>query len=115
MSFLVLKTKKVIYLFLHLFVPLFSIITFLFFDNIKLKFKDTFYGLLPVAIYGLGYVSNVLVHVEDGKISQKYDFYYFAQGNAWSLLLIIPLFFVFTYCISFLLYRITCKLSGEEE
>lgn len=63
-------------LFFHLFIPVLSIINFMFIERCnKINFKDTLLGLVPMALYGIFYVTNVFTHIENGAVSPKYDFY----------------------------------------
>lgn len=57
-------------LFFHLLIPLLSILNFILFEKTdKFKFKDTFYGVVPALAYALFYLINILIHVQDAKIS----------------------------------------------
>ncbi len=97
-------------LFYHLLVPVFSIITFIFFErNDKLSFKYSFYGLFPMTLYGLFYITNVLIHMQDGKVSTKYDFYWFVQEGVWTAFIVVPIIVVITYFISVVLWSINRK------
>lgn len=98
-------------LFFHCIVPLFSIITFIFFENTKdIRFKEVFYGLLPTFIYGLYYLTNVLIHAENGKVSPTYDWYYFVYYGVWTAVISIPIIFLITYLISLLLWYLNKRL-----
>lgn len=97
-------------LFFHLIIPVLSIISFIFFENTnKLKYKYVLFGLLPTFIYGIYYLINVLVHVENHLVSTKYDFYYFVQNGVWTSVIVIPIIFVITYVISLILWKINRK------
>lgn len=94
-------------LFFHLFVPVFSIISFILYEkNNKLKLVNTFYGLIPVVLYTLFYLFNVLIHIENGIVSTKYDFYWFVQKGMWTSIIVIPLMLIIAYCISFILWKL---------
>ena len=69
-------------LFFHLIIPLLSIIVFTIFEKTnKLSFIHTLYGLIPLALYGIVYMPNVITHMHNGQISTQYDFYnYFQKG-----------------------------------
>lgn len=93
-------------LFFHLLVPVFSIITFVFFERTdKLKFRYSFLGVSSAIIYAMYYVTNVIIHIENGKVSPEYDFYYFVQGGMWQIFIVMPLLLGITYGISVLLWR----------
>lgn len=93
--------------FFHLLTPILSIITFTCFEKTdKLKLKDTFYGLVPVLIYAIYYISNVLIHLEGNEISHQYDWYWFFRNGITSILIVAPLILSITYLISFCLYQL---------
>ena len=92
-------------LFFHLLVPVFSIITFIFFErNNKMSFKYSFYGLIPVIMYGLYYLINVLIHMDNGIVLPEYDFYYFVQNGIWTAIVVVPVMFIISYTISLILW-----------
>ncbi len=92
-------------LFFHGLIPFVAMINFIFFTNTdKLKFKDTYYGLIPMILYAIYYITNVLLHLENGKVSPDYDWYYFVQGNILKVFFVVPLIFVLTYFISYSLW-----------
>ena len=94
-------------LFFHLITPVLSIITFIFFEKTsKLDFKCTFLGIIPMFIYGIVYTTNVLIHANNGKIDPIYDWYHFVQGGMYQLLFVIPIMFIVTYIISFMLWKL---------
>lgn len=93
-------------LFFHLIIPVLSIINFVFFEKTnKLDFKYTFFGLSPTIAYGVFYTSNVILHIENGKVSTKYDWYWFAQNGLWTIPITIILMLVITYIISLILWK----------
>ena len=97
-------------LFFHLIIPILSIVSFIFFTSTKkLSYKYTFMGLVPSFIYGIYYLTNVLVHMENYKVPPKYDFYYFVQNGVWTSIIVIPIIFVITYIISLLLWKLNRK------
>jgi hypothetical protein len=49
-------------LFLHLSIPLLSIAEFVIFEKARPTVKECFFAALPVFIYGVGYLINVLVN-----------------------------------------------------
>ena len=97
-------------LFFHLFIPVFSFITFAFFEKTeKLLFKDTLYGLVPCFIYSIYYTINVLIHMEDGKVSPIYDWYWFVQNGIWMVFFVAPMILGISYLISLILWRLNKK------
>ena len=98
-------------LFFHLLIPVLSMITFMFFENTnKLKFKDSFYGLVPMFIYAIYYVINILIHIENGKVSPEYDWYWFVQKGMGAIFIVIPVMLLITYLISLVLWKVNRRL-----
>lgn len=91
-------------LFFHLIIPLLSIIVFTIFEKTnKMSFKHTLYGLIPLAVYGLIYMPNIITHIHNGKVSAQYDYYnYFQKG-----VLVAVIAFTVQYIV---MYLITCLL-----
>ena len=91
-------------LFFHAVIPILSAIVWIFTeDTDKLRFRDTFIGVIPMAIYAVFYCANAFAHVVDGKVPMEYDWYGFVQGGIVYALVALPLMLVATYFISFLL------------
>ena len=103
-------------LFLHLIIPVASIISFIIFlrDN-KLSFKYTLWGIIPTFIYGIWYLTNVLIHMEDGKVSPRYDFYWFVQQGVKSAIIVVPIIFIISYLISLVLWRFNKSFKSNKE
>lgn len=92
-------------LFFHLLIPLMSILNFTVFEKTdKLRLQDTLVGLIPTALYACYYLSNVLIHMENGKVSTLYDWYWFVQSGVWTAVIVVPIIFVFSYLISLFLW-----------
>ena len=97
-------------LFFHLTTLLLSTIIFIFFEKIdKLNFKYTFVGISPTTIYALFYLINVLIHIENGKVSPVYDWYYFVQGGLINTVIVLPIMLIVSYLISLLLWKFNRK------
>jgi hypothetical protein len=97
-------------LFFHLIIPVMSIMTFVLFEKTnKISFKNTFYGLIPTAMYGFYYLINVLIHMENGKVSPIYDFYWFVQNGVWTAFIVVPIIFIITYLISLSMWKLNRK------
>lgn len=91
-------------LFFHLIVPILSIITFILYEkNRILTIKDTFISMIPVILYSIFYISNILIHITDDYVLSNYDFYGFLRGGYDTIFLVILLVFVITYGISLIL------------
>ena len=97
-------------LFFHFIIPVTSILNYIFFEKTDiLKFKHTFYGLLPTLLYEMYYTSNVLSNMKDGKVSPAHDWYYFTQNG---LLIAISIPFIMlgiTYVIALIIWRLNRK------
>ena len=101
-------------LFFHLIIPVLSILNFVLFEKTdKISFKNIFYGIIPTAVYGCYYLFNVLIHMENGKVSTTYDWYWFVQNGVWTAIIVVPVIFLITYIISLVLWRINRIKKGE--
>ena len=97
-------------LFFHLITPVLSILTFVLFEKTEgINFKYVFYGLIPVIIYAIFYMTNIIIHLEDGKVSPKYDWYWFVQGGIMQSFYVIPGILMITLAISLGLYFLNKK------
>ena len=93
-------------LFFHLLVPLLAIISFILFEKIQLNKKVVYLSLIPVLLYGIYYVINILTHVVDGMIPYTYDFYGFAQGGMHTIVFVFAFILLLTYGISLIIYKL---------
>jgi hypothetical protein len=94
-------------IFFHLIIPILSIINLTIFEKTnELKFKDTIYGMIPTIIYAIGYITNIIIHVENGKVSPIYDWYWFVQNGITSALIVAPMILLMTYIISLILWKL---------
>lgn len=97
-------------LFFHLLIPLISIINFILFEKTdKLTLKDTKYGLIPSIIYAVFYLTNIFIHMEGGKVSPTYDWYWFVQNGVWTAIIVLPVLALITYLISLLIWKLNRK------
>ena len=95
-------------LFFHLIIPVISIITFIFFEKTdKLNLKDSSFGLIPTGLYAVFYLINIVVHMENGKVSPLYDWYWFVQNGVWTAVIVAPFMLLFTYLVSLILLKIS--------
>ena len=94
-------------LFFHLIIPVLSIITFVFFERSdKLNLKESIWGIIPTFLYGIFYLINVLIHMENGKVDFKYDWYWFVQSGVWTAFIVMPIIIVISYLISLILWKL---------
>ena len=87
----------------HLVVPVISIITYIFFEKHDNKYKYAILGIIPMFLYSIFYTTNILIHLNNGGLTFKYDFYGFLQGNLNNIYLVIPVIYLISYIISVLL------------
>ncbi len=98
-------------LFFHLIIPLLSIITYIRYEHHLNKYSYALYGIIPMFIYSIYYSSRVLIHLNDGGLTFKYDFYGFLQGNLNNIYIVIPVIYLTAYLISLFLIFFNKKLS----
>lgn len=97
-------------LFFHLLIPMISVLTFIFFEKTtELKMRYSLLGTLPTIIYAIFYLINIIIHVEDGKVSPLYDWYWFVQGGLWQTFIVLPLMIGISYVISLILWYFNRK------
>lgn len=98
-------------LFFHLIIPVMGMANFAVFEKTnKLKFKYSFYGLVPTILYAIFYLTNVIVHMENGKVSPIYDWYWFAQGGISQICIVVPIMMFATCLISIALWKFNKKV-----
>lgn len=92
-------------LFYHALAPLMAMINFMFLEKEgQIKFKETFFGVVPLFLYGIVYLSVVVALKAYGDL--KIDFYGFgAQGPGWGLFYFVILLHL-AYGLGFLMYFI---------
>lgn len=91
----------------HLIIPLLSIFTFILFEKTDaLTFKNSFLGIVPTFLYEIYYLINILIHMENGKVSPLYDWYMFLQNGVWTAVIVAPLMIAITYVISFVIWKL---------
>ena len=100
-------------LFFHLIIPILSIVSFILFEyNNSFRFKYILYSVIPTIGYEVFYLINALIHIENGKVSPKYDWYYFIQGGLWQIIIMIPFMVFITYVIGIMLWIANKKFSN---
>ena len=99
-------------LFFHLIVPVLSIINYILFEKVdKMTFKDSIYGIVPALLYSVYYITNIIIHMENGKVSPIYDWYWFIQNGVWTAFIVGPLLILITYIITLILLKLNKKFS----
>ena len=92
---------------MHLAVPVLSILVFVLYektDSIALKY--TFFSYIPLVFYGIYYAAAAFTHMENGVIEKGYDWYQLFRLGIASVLLVYPFFAVFTFLLSYCLWRL---------
>ncbi|MEE3343415.1 MAG: hypothetical protein VZS44_04940 [Bacilli bacterium] len=93
-------------LFFHLLVPLFSFISYIYYEKIEIEYKYTYYGVSTMILYGIYYVINILIHMKNGKVLPKYDWYGFVYGGLFSIFIAFLVMIIITYIISLVIYKL---------
>ena len=82
------------FLFMHTLVPIISIVSFLFINTYhNVKFKTTFYALIPVVLYAATYLISVIAIGEEN--GGWRDHYHFQEIMPWYLIFVIMMLFTF--------------------
>ena len=76
-------------------------------------FKYTFWCILPTFLYAIYYLINIFIHMQDGKVSPVYDWYWFVQNGVWTAIIVVPLMLLITYIITLILWKINKKRSNK--
>ena len=98
----------------HGIVPIICVISFIFFENNQdLKAFSIFIGISHMILYCIYYVTNVLVHLENGQAPLKYDWYMFAQAGMKYVPIVVVIMIGFTIGVSFILYLGNKKIGGK--
>ena len=98
-------------LFMHLLTPLLCIISFIFFEKANISFVKTFYGIVPMILYAFYYIPNILLHLENGKVLPKYDWYGFLFAGLQTIWIVIPIILLLTWGFSLGLWTLNKKLA----
>lgn len=102
--------------FFHFIIPVLCILSFVFFERpeTKIKFKYSLTGIIPMVLYSIYYTTNILLHLENGKPTNRYDLYGFLGGklsNAW---FVIPAIYLMTWGFSILLWWGNKKANSKK-
>lgn len=102
-------------LFFHLLIPVISILNFIIFEKTnKIKLKNILCGLIPTLLYEIYYLTNILLHMENGKVSPNYDWYWFVQNGVWTAIIVAPIMLGITYIISLVIWRLNKNSEIEK-
>lgn len=97
-------------LFYHFIIPVIAFINYFIYEKHENRYKYAIYGVIPMFLYSIFYITNILVHLEEG-ISFKYDFYGFLQGNINNIYFVVPLMYLLGYLLSLLTIFLNRKLA----
>ena len=100
-------------LFFHLIVPILSFISYIGFEKYNSKYKEAFFGTLPMIIYAVFYIAVILFHLDSGGLTIKYEFYGFLKGNINNIYISLPVIYLASYLISLLLIHLNKKIGKE--
>ena len=89
----------------HLVVPILAFISYTKYEKNDLGIKSTFLCFIPLFLYSIYYISNLIVHFENNTVSAKYDIYGFAKNGKESILTVFIVISIITYIGSYIIYR----------
>ena len=99
-------------LFFHLLIPVFSMLDFVLFERNKvIKFKYTLFGILPIFLYEIYYIINILTHMENNMVSPIYDWYYFVQNGVHTMYIVAPMMLLISFVICTSLWALNQKIK----
>ena len=93
--------------FFHLLLPLFAIVSFVFFEPAEsIKFFHLFASLAHTTAYMTVYTVFVSFHLVDGAPDPYYDFYGFFRPGLWMIPFNALIFLSFSFSLAFVLWRL---------
>ena len=92
-------------LWLHLIVPLISIGGFIILNKKEKTAKDDLKAVIPMVIYGICYLANVLVH-DRSQFPNPHDWYGFTMWGLGAAILIFAILIATTYLLGFVLRKV---------
>ena len=97
----------------HLIVPILSFISYIFFEKHQNKYKYAFLGIIPMFLYAIYYLIQILIHLDNGGLTYKYDFYGFLQGKLQNIFIAFPVIFLVEYLLSLLIIFGNKKIANS--
>ena len=93
-------------LFFHFVIPVLCIVSFIFFEPAEkpVRFLQTLTGIIPMFIYSLFYTINILLHLENGQLVRRYDWYGFLGGKISNVIFVLPAIYLITWIFSIVLW-----------
>lgn len=95
----------------HLIVPILAFISYIFYEKYENKYKYAFFGIIPMFIYSIYYIAAILINIDNGGLTPKYDFYGFVRGNINNIFISYPIVIIVAYLISLCLIHLNKKQS----
>ena len=97
-------------IFNHLLTPVVAILTFILLEEyVETDWKDCFFSLVPLVLYGIFYIINVYTHLTpEGKTDLTYDIYGFCRFGIFFLILFLIGFLATSFGLTYL-YRLINK------
>jgi len=93
----------------HLVAPILAFISYIKYEKNDLGFKSTFLCFIPLFIYAIYYVTNLLVHFGSNGVDPKYDIYGFVKGGKESIIIALIVISIITYISSYVIYKLNKK------
>jgi len=93
----------------HLIIPILAIISYIFYEKHNAKYRYALLGTIPMIIYSIYYTSMIIIHLNSGGLTYKYDFYGFLGGNIHHIWIVLPIIYFITYLMSLLLVHLNKK------
>ena len=93
-------------LFFHLIVPVLALISYIVYEKYDTNYKYAYLGIVPMFIYSIYYASMIIINLDNGGLTFKYDFYGFLQGNINNIYIVIPIIYLISYIISIILIKL---------
>ena len=92
--------------FFHFVIPVLCIVSFIFFEPSQkpVRFSQTLTGIIPMFIYSLFYTINILLHLENGQLVSRYDWYGFLGGKISNVVFVLPAIYLITWIFSLVLW-----------
>ena len=97
----------------HLIIPILSVISFLLYEGFESNSKNILYCIIPMFIYSLYYLINVVMNTNGSLITTEYDFYGFLGGNIYHAIFVLPLIFLVTYIIAYIVLKINKNILNN--
>ena len=99
--------------FYHFLVPVLAVLSLILFDGAKMPFTFTLFGLIPLIIYGVFYITNAFTHMQNGVITADYDWYYLLQGGTLMCVISMTVMTAMTFFVSAVLRQAAIAIAAQ--